>query len=347
MTIPGLPLLDSASTTVLFGAGVTRDAGGPAAADLIDEICEAFVRKGKWRDLVRAEIQPRGQLRFEVAMEELSSLADPDLEVLSFLSELQPGPLHEALALAASRGARLVSVNFDTVQEAALAQLGLAPWTVDLQQKVNIDRSEALGAIVKLHGSQGHFHGSDRPQPSKDPLQATIRSIVEAGGGAGLPPAVERQLLSLVAGKTLLVVGYSGLDELDVMPSLAKAEPARIIWIKHEERAHRPPSLEEIEEPGVRSLLCELHGRGIEVEFCRRPTHEALEELGWSVEGTLEHDELAKISASWRRWIRSWAADAKELEPTGLGWVSRLLMSLGRRKGRARGPIRIPALSTP
>jgi tetratricopeptide (TPR) repeat protein len=330
VTIPHLSPLDPASTTVLFGAGITRDAGGPAAADLIDEIGEAFVVEGKWRDWLRAAIQPEGQLRFEVAMEELSSLADPELKALSFLSEMRPGPLHRALAEVACRGARLATVNFDTMQEAALVDAGRDPWTVDLQQKVNIDRITDPGAVVKLHGSQGHHNGSDRPDPSDDPLQATIRAIVEAGGGAGLAPEVELRLLSLVAGRTLLVVGYSGLDGLDVMPSLAKSEPARVIWIKHEEEALPPQSLEDIAEPGVRALLCELRDRGIEVEFHCRPTIGALRGLGWKVEGALDDDEQAAISASWRKSIQHWAREAQQLEPTGLAWIGVLLTSTGR-----------------
>src|SRR4051794_28374622 len=108
MTAPGnlvgmakLDQVVDSDVTVLFGAGVTRDAGGPTAEQLVTAIAQGLVDDDAARRWVSENIQPNGPLRFEMAMDELRDTADPDLEALNALRALRPGRLHALLANAA------------------------------------------------------------------------------------------------------------------------------------------------------------------------------------------------------------------------------------------------------
>lgn len=74
-----LAQIDPERATVFFGAGVTSDAGGPTANQLIVEIASHLVRDSKWRDWIAKNVQPTGDLRFETVMDELHYVFDPKL----------------------------------------------------------------------------------------------------------------------------------------------------------------------------------------------------------------------------------------------------------------------------
>jgi hypothetical protein len=73
-----------------------------------------------------------------------------------------------------------------------------------------------LGAVLKLHGTLLINEATADAVGAKAPLHATVSRIVNAGGGVGLPPYVEESLRKVVDGRVLIIVGYSGAD--DVMP---------------------------------------------------------------------------------------------------------------------------------
>jgi hypothetical protein len=322
--------VDPSSTTVLFGAGVTRAAGGPTAAELVAEVARVFVHSPEWRTWVEDTIQPRGPLRFETAMDDLSGTADPELSLLSLLDRLRPGPLHHALARAAAAGARLVTVNFDDLAEIAVGEHGLAPWTVDLQEGVNPDRLGSRGAVTKLHGTLAVHAGSRAPQRGQAPLHATISAIVAAGGGAGLPPQVEEQVRRLVDGRTLVFVGYSGSDDLDVMPSLSRCRPERVVWVAHDGGSVRRMDVARMEPTAARSLLERWRDHGTDATVLRGPSDQVLRGLGWAVGDAWDEHALTAAQELWRRHVREWAVEAHEHDPSGLGWVAEMNGSLGR-----------------
>jgi hypothetical protein len=94
---------DLTGLTVLFGAGMSAPAGLPGALDLISTIAGVFVLVAGWGDRVVSHSQPNGTLRFEEAMDWLTESADARLEVLTFLDDVRPGPIHTGLAWAATR----------------------------------------------------------------------------------------------------------------------------------------------------------------------------------------------------------------------------------------------------
>lgn len=329
-----LVALDVSEVSVLAGAGVTRAAGGPTAQELLSAIAEELISEPSWRQWVAQHVQPSGELRFETAMEELGSTADPDLTVLQLFNGVPPGPLHAALARAAARGARLMTVNFDDLLEQAVGGEGLPAWTVDLQQGAHLAQLDEPGAVAKLHGTLHLHRGPQGVQAATAPLQATISEIVTAGGGAGLRPDVEQRMHGLIDGRDLLVVGYSGSDDLDVMPSLGRARPRRAVWVMHEGDLPHSAPLADAGSPAVRSLLEQWQRQGAEVTLVRGRTDEALTALGVPVPPP--SNDLSLAAAAWRRSLQAWAPAARDNDPSGLGWVAEMAGSLGRFGDAAR-----------
>lgn len=319
--------VDPEQATVLFGAGVTGDAGGPTAWELITAIAEHFVADPAWRSWIADNLYPGG-LRFETAMDELAFIADPELAVLGFLNAINPGPLHRVLARAAARGARLVTVNFENLAELALAAEQVPPWTIDAQQSTHSDRQHERGAVLKLHGTLSLNNGDAEFHPAAAPLHATITQIVAAGGGAGLAPTVEEQLRAVIDGRVLVVIGYSGSDDLDVMPSLARCGPSAVVWVSHDDAPPAPRPISDA-SPAVRGLLDQWESRGAKVTLASGRTSAILSALGWDFE--TESDATgATAAAAWTTYIRVWAERARYHDPSGLGWVAQLPASLGR-----------------
>jgi tetratricopeptide (TPR) repeat protein len=313
---------------VLFGAGIGVPAGLPTAACLIEAIASEFVVDRGWVKKIADVAQPAGPLRFETAMDELAETADPDLDVLSFLDTGEPGPLHEALAWAGVQGARLVTVNFDDLVERALDVRRARPLTVDAHRGPADHATEGV-EVVKLHGTRWVYDGAGH-HPSELPLQATIREIVRSGGGVSLPPRAHELLAQTLEGKQLLVLGYSGSDDLDVMPSLAQTRPAVVTWVQHAGAEVTAP--EELLTEGTRRLLERWRAAGVEVQLVAEETEDFLIEQGWVLPAATPKKVRRWRTEAWRKGLVGWAAKARSEDPTGLGWAALLFGSLAREK---------------
>lgn len=319
--------INPSDTTIFFGAGVTRAAGGPTAAELVESIANALIRDRGARRWVCENIQPRGELRFETAIEQLSWVADPELKVLDLFETLKPGHLHGALAGAAAGGARLVTVNFDDLVEQAI---GHSSWTVDLQEGVDIGQAVSHTAVVKLHGTQRiHRGGGGTDEGGSARLQATIASIVSAGGGTGLRRDLEAGLRVLVDERVLVVAGYSGSDDLDVMPSLQRCRPDRVVWIQHSDGPARLAQSQDLTS-GSQHLLEAWRAAGIHVDGLAGPTDELFTMVGWRVPPPLDPKTVEQQRRSWREHVTLWATEAAAHDPTGLAWTGGMQATLAR-----------------
>lgn len=198
--------LHFAEVAVLCGAGISaeRPSSLPTGGDLALQVFDLTTggKTGPFAagPIARLRRQIRtGALRLEVICDLLTREIDP-LTVVSPFGQLRgalPNRLHVALTLLAP--AALITTNQDLLLERAGEVLGLT------------------NQVVHLHGR------CDRP-----------RSIVTTVAGYlhGFTPHKERLLARLLEGRDVLVLGYSGRD-LDVMTSLLKANPRRVLWIEH------------------------------------------------------------------------------------------------------------------
>lgn len=316
-------------TTILFGAGIGRPAGLPTAIGLISEIASVVVLDERWQRALVEAMQPHGPLRFETAMELLSETVDDDLGVLGLFDEAQPGPLHEALANVAQTGARLLTVNFDDLVERVLARRKANPWTVDLHGNGSAPPDDSV-PVFKLHGTR-RVHRRARVEEPEQPLQATISEIVKHGGGHGFAEQAIDRLREEIDSQHLIVLGYSGSDDLDLMPALQLLQPREVTWVDHRQGAEPHPLPLSEGTPGSGQLLECYDRRGVAVSRLGADTLPLLASWGWCSGAMLSDDEWARRDQAWRNSAARWAEGVREQDPTGNGWVGLALGSLGRR----------------
>ncbi len=192
-------------------------------------------------------------VRFEQVVQILRDMVDPGLRIIEFVElAKQPGPLHTFLAGAIHQRARVFTTNFDFLIESAyrslysqrpLAQVAHAtPRRSGARsfREYRRRRGQFPPSLFKLHGTLTELCWSRLRTPvvlhSSRSINATLDTIGTSGSSWGLEPDKEAVLLSALTGRPLVVVGYSGLDDFDVNPSLRRALmlcPA-LIWIYHQ-----------------------------------------------------------------------------------------------------------------
>jgi tetratricopeptide (TPR) repeat protein/NAD-dependent SIR2 family protein deacetylase len=246
---------------ILAGSGVSVTSGLPTAWEFNEEF-KAFLASNQDENRLLASALPFGYrkagvrqpVRFEQLLQMLRDLADPQLRILRCYDEpVAPGYLHRLLALCLSRSCPVFTTNFDSLIEAAYhAQYG-----TDLQQ-IHVERAfpeerrrpaqsferfvkreMPMPAILKLHGTirvvreDGTF--KTRHSLSHPSIGATLDNLGGQRSIEGLEHFKDKAFGALLAGRWLCVIGYSGSDDLDVLPSLRRAvrRAKGILWVRH------------------------------------------------------------------------------------------------------------------
>lgn len=198
--------------TLLCGAGLSAPPPSllPLAVKLVDQVLDSAL--GEFKRFV-----PEASLRPEVIFNIISRHAgDVLLGILrAILSERSYNRGHDFAATCLQRDCHVVTTNFDCLIEEASAARGIS-----IARVVSGDHRRVVTnpVLLKIHGS------IDAPES----LMVTINDVFR-----GLSSDMELLFGSLLAGRLVLVVGYSGLDQLDIMPVLAASEPELIVWFSH------------------------------------------------------------------------------------------------------------------
>lgn len=265
-----LPLGSPRSWAFLAGAGISVPSGLPTAWEFNERIATFLSNSTRQRRQIRTLLttdssRVRNRLRFEQVIEILREIAgDKELGVLNEFDD--PGPpseLHFLLARMLRRGAAVMTTNFDNLIEYAcltINRYGTRRMRQLLQIHLESERSgrsrssfrwyamqrRLQPAVLKLHGSlrtlttdalRGTVLSSDRTATTS--IGATLDALGRAAGAPGLELMKEKVLRRVIRDRTLCVMGYSGSDDFDVLPSLARmaATIEKVVWIRH---AHGP-----------------------------------------------------------------------------------------------------------
>jgi tetratricopeptide (TPR) repeat protein len=324
--------------TVFCGAGISIDqpAGLPSALEVTQLLIESLVEdRGLARDLRALSLPDRptatnayDHIRFETLVEIIQDLLDPDLELLRFVDYgISPNKFHLGLADFASRGAALVTTNMDCLLEMAVLGLGLRAETVDLHERRLPSLPDDCINVVKLHGSSKAYSIDGSVTTCSSP-QATIRAIGAASPHRRLPAEVLARLALLIDGRNVLVAGYSGQDDLDIVPSLMETAPRSVLWIMH------------ADGPGVDVTDDYLRGDVERFESDRLQLWKTWDGVtegrfrivqgdSWSTATTVGIRNSApsnrplSANAAWRSYIASWARARRDLDPGGLSFAAR------------------------
>ena len=256
MSVPLLP----PDSVFFFGSGVSMWAPSdiPTGAQVRDSLLGLL-----FRDQIR-EWELSGLrhwlnlIPFETINEFAPSSVGLDEFYAEHLATSRPNELHKQLShLAVSRRvAALISTNYDCGVEAAAGVSSALFPIVDPSQLV------PPGAIplFKVHGC------------TTKPSTLVYRLRQEAT----LPEEKERYLHSFLAGRTLVVVGYSGID-FEICPVIAASQAVQIIWCY---RAGSSPK--EYETPGYQAISRKIPTQPIPVDLTTglpwlpTPTHTPL-----------------------------------------------------------------------
>lgn len=149
-------------------------------------------------------------------------------EVLEPLTDGEPNALHRYLAglLVSRRVSQIITTNFDDMLEQAIELHG-AHYAAYYSWK-DIDeicRSPDVPALVKVHGSFLDTHGQD----------ITLKTVLTTFGSIyrGSTTGTMRKWVPFLEKRTLLFLGCSGRDRIDVLRLLSFLRDATIVWVDH------------------------------------------------------------------------------------------------------------------
>lgn len=223
----------------LVGSGVSLDwpSCQPTGLQFTQKLISHLIPEGD-QEAILALTQSDGAksfLRFEALLQEIQRW-DPELRVLdSYASCDRPNANHENLARFIAAGCDVFTTNFDGLLEAALFALKkskkhIAP--VIYRQDWTRRRTKSDLSVYKLHGSLVDFRdGGD----ARSSVQATLRQIANGKRAVFQLEEWKRKCFAVALKRDdLVVVGYSGLDDFDVLPTLRYVESVRrIVWVEH------------------------------------------------------------------------------------------------------------------
>lgn len=243
--------------TIFAGAGISLDSPSnlPISKHIIDEILKSVTPNKNIKDkLLKFS---RGShtdklygdfIRFEMLLDVISDI-DPKLEVLNFIRDFDtPNLNHYNLAKAAIKGDYIITPNFDCLIEKAILNLGYEPITICYNKDFdnwNFKHSKKQIPVFKIHGSFFKYTGIlNKRIISRTSIQATLSSVSSNKVLFKLRSSKFNFLKNVVENSNnLIIIGYSGNDDFDIIPSLYNINPHKIIWIKNSKSISKKNSI--------------------------------------------------------------------------------------------------------
>jgi tetratricopeptide (TPR) repeat protein len=241
--------------TFLVGAGCSIDppsclpAGPTMMNAIINYTCaESEIEKVKKLD----------QLRFEALMEIIRDCLDPDLKIIDFYGLCdKPNIQHFFLAEMIKKGHFVMTTNFDFLIEQALLQSDVSKDDIKVViTKADFERfnnpnelfEQGKKTVYKIHGSTKNIISGEK---TRDSLVATIQAFGSNKEGENIfqIEPFKRLLFDNISNeRSLVVIGYSGSDDFDIVPTLKVLKHIQeVIWIEYVHDDEGTEAIYEIE----------------------------------------------------------------------------------------------------
>jgi len=234
--------------TFLVGAGVSRDAPSnlPLGRQMMEAIVEHSCAESEVNKILELE-----NLRFEQLVEIVRYRLDHDLKIIDYYGLCdRPNSIHFFIVEMMKRGNFVLTTNFDYLIEYALVQSNVKKkYIIPVITQNNFKiYSDVLTIIQKGYFPVYKIHGSPRNIitgiSTKDSLVATIQAFGSGKGGESvfqLEPFKRPLFDNISNGRTLVVLGYSGSDDFDIVPTLKQLPNlTQIIWVDHTPKGSEP-----------------------------------------------------------------------------------------------------------
>jgi tetratricopeptide (TPR) repeat protein len=339
---PFITAKSSSRLAFLVGAGISRNppANRPLAGELIWSMADAFwdlsqIARSHWKKTTVCKRSNR--VRFESLMQIVADTTG-SVGFLRVLRGGKPNALHRMLAKALMDGCPVVTTNFDMLIERAVTQknkLSILKKTVDFRKW---GRRSSRGVLAKFHGSLEDL----------DSLCATIQQIGLLGPAFMWDPP-RGEYLSMIRKKyPMMVIGYSGYDDSDILPRLRITESdLPLLWVLHSRRPLKIATPKDIKRlakaPGLSDFLLQSNATVLTGD-----THEAcilidkkMKKPSFSSSSKHAESLPSKILFYMRRTAAPYIADfliARMFFEGGYKSSSRKLFQLVRRNLNGRHP---------
>ena len=227
--------------TYLVGAGISINppSNVPAAGKIISTLLKMVVPKSEQEIIAKFP-----NLRYELLIEKIQNRFDKDLRILSFFEQLlTPNLIHYFLAQGNLNQDYIITPNFDYLLEIALQKLvgnniqsQIVPVITESDYNAfnQVVEKSNIYPIFKIHGSRLNFITQEE---TKDTIITTLNSLGrnrEGQFGLGIEFYKKKVLESLLADRTIIVMGYSASDHFDIIPMLQSLPNIKkILWIDH------------------------------------------------------------------------------------------------------------------
>ena len=234
-------VLKKESLTFLVGAGCSVDSPSclPAGRPMMNAIIKHVSHKEDSKKLANLE-----ELRFESLVEIIRDNIDSTLKTIDYYIQCdKPNLLHFFFAKMIETGNFVMTTNFDLLIEHAMIKLGIPPEKMkiaitkkDYESLKNPKKlyEDGYKILYKIHGSPVNLLTSES---TKESLIATIQAFGSNKQGLNVfqVEPFKRDLFDNISKeRTLIVMGYSGSDDFDVIPTLKVLhEMKAVIWIDH------------------------------------------------------------------------------------------------------------------
>lgn len=225
--------------TFLVGAGCSVDSPSnqPAGRKMMDAMIKFACPESEFEKISKLE-----ELRFEQLVEFIRDYFDKDLKIIDFYGLCdKPNLQHFFLAEMIKNGNYVITTNFDFLLEHALLSLGvpkkfvLTVITKEDFEKFNDPEENFKNGkkpLYKIHGSTKNIITGEN---TKDSLIATIQAFGSNKEGLNVfqvEPFKKPLFDKISKNRSLIVMGYSGSDDFDVVPTLKVLENLKnVVWI--------------------------------------------------------------------------------------------------------------------
>jgi tetratricopeptide (TPR) repeat protein len=245
MRLTGLTIQDifqkNPNKTFLVGAGISTDTPSclPMGRKMIKAIVKHICAVTEQEKIIDLE-----SLRFEQLVEIVRDRVDPNLKLIDFYGQCdRPNFQHFFLADMIKKGHFVTTTNFDHLIEYALLRSGIPKKDVVpvITENDFIKFNNPLELYKKGKKVVYKIHGSTRNIITNENTSCSLITTIQAFGlnKEGLnvfqvEPFKKELFYNISKNRSLVVMGYSGSDDFDIVPTLKSLKNfTSIIWINH------------------------------------------------------------------------------------------------------------------
>ncbi|MFX1593510.1 MAG: tetratricopeptide repeat protein [Promethearchaeota archaeon] len=234
-------LNDSQKYIFIAGAGcsINSPSNFPASKEIIEEIIKFTCAESEIETISKLE-----GLRFETILEIIRNQFDKDLKIIEYFEQCnKPNNIHFFLAEMINKGHIVITTNFDYLIEHALIQLNDGKDHIfavitekDYREFKNIFEYLNKGKkfLFKIHGSMKDILTERNTKEYFHSLIKKIGSYKSEFDLFFVEPNKGILLNKLLNNAILILLGYSGQNDFDIIPILKKYHKLkRILWVNH------------------------------------------------------------------------------------------------------------------